>query len=80
MEDARKRKIGSDEAWEILKTHKTILIGRGKKYKTYVPDEENREEILKAAMGPSGNLRAPTLEKEATLIIGYNPEMFDRYL
>jgi hypothetical protein len=80
VDDARKRKIGRDEAWDILTKYKTVAIGRGKKFKTFAPSDENREEVLKAAMGPSGNLRAPALEKEDTLIIGYNPDMLGDYL
>ena len=42
----------------------------------FAPDEENREEILKAAMGRSGNLRAPTIRIGDRLLIGYNDDMY----
>lgn len=42
----------------------------------FTPDETNKEEILKAAMGRSGNLRAPTVEINGKLLIGYNDEMY----
>jgi arsenate reductase-like glutaredoxin family protein len=38
------------------------------------PDMETLKKII---LGPTGNLRAPTLRKGKTLIIGFNQEMYD---
>jgi hypothetical protein len=74
--DARKEKIDNDQAWEMIREFKTVLIGKGKKVLEFAPDEGNREEILKAAMGRSGNLRAPSIKLNGKLLIGYNDEMY----
>ena len=40
-------------------------------------DSPTAEEIKKVLLGPTGNLRAPTLRKGKTLIVGFNEEMYD---
>jgi len=35
------------------------------------------EELLKVVLGPTGNLRAPTLVMGKKMIVGFNEEMFD---
>jgi hypothetical protein len=35
-------------------------------------DRPDREALLKVLLGPSGNLRAPTLLKGRTLIVGFD--------
>ena len=43
--------------------------------------EKPDDEILtKMVLGPTGNLRAPTLRKGKTLIVGFNAEMYDELL
>ncbi len=76
QDDARKRKIDSDTAWEIIEKFDSIIIGKGKKAITFEPDESSKDEILKAALGRSGNLRAPTIEVDNKLIIGFNDLMY----
>jgi len=36
-----------------------------------------KEEILKAAMGRSGTLRAPAVRKNDVVYIGYNENIYD---
>lgn len=79
-DDARKRQIGSDDAWELIRRYKTVLIGKGKKTVEYSPAESNKEEILKAALGRSGNLRAPAIVSDGRLIIGYNDSLYKETL
>jgi hypothetical protein len=38
------------------------------------PDEEALRKLL---VGPSGNLRAPTLRLGKTLVVGFNREMYE---
>lgn len=74
--DARKEKIDADKAWDIFAKAGQILIGKGKKILSFKPEEASREEILKAAMGRSGNLRAPTLQVKNTLFVGFNESIY----
>ncbi|MBC8440605.1 MAG: hypothetical protein H8D87_13120 [Deltaproteobacteria bacterium] len=78
--NASKDKIGRDKAWELIKTYKTVVIGKGKKFQEFEPVEDNREQVLKEAIGRSGNLRAPTIKVGDKLIIGFNDDMFEKFV
>jgi len=70
--DAKKAKIDIEMAWQLIQTRQIVHIGKGKKVVSLKPDEAHREEILKAAMGRSGNLRAPAIKTKDAIYIGYN--------
>ncbi len=74
--DARKEKIDSSSAWKLISGQQRVFIGKGKKVLVFEPGDDNREDILKAAMGRSGNLRAPTLKTKDKLLIGYNEDIY----
>ncbi len=75
--DARKRRIVPDEAWGMLSRGRQVTVAKGRKISAFTPNEEQRETLLKAAMGPSGNLRAPTLRIGDRYLVGYNTEMYN---
>ena len=75
--DARKEKIDHDRAWEMIMEQERVYIGKGKKVLDLQPGDDNKEEILKAAMGRSGNLRAPALTSGSRMFIGYNEAIYD---
>ena len=77
--DARKEKIDEDAAWAMLKSAKKISIAKGKKFEEFSP-VDGREVILKKAMGPSGNLRAPTYRVGDDYIIGFNEELYSDWV
>lgn len=79
-DEARKVKLADEDAWKILAAAKEILVGRGKKTLTYDPKKDPKEDILKACLGRTGNLRAPTLKIGDRLIVGYNDEMYSQHL
>ena len=39
-------------------------------------DKPNRDDLLAVLMGPSGNLRAPTLRKGKKLLVGFDPTAY----
>jgi len=53
-----------------------VVTARGKKIVEWQPSDENKEALLKAAMGPSGNLRAPTLRLQDKMIVGFHEEFY----
>ena len=57
-----------------------IYIAKGKKILALAPDVANREEILKSAMGRSGNLRAPTLKVGKKVLVGFNDTLYPEHL
>ena len=42
-------------------------------------DDLSEEELLKLVLGPTGNLRAPTLRVGKALVVGFNEEMYNAF-
>lgn len=80
MTDARKVRIPADEAWDFLLSAKKVAVAKGKKVQHFDIAEESRDEILKRVMGPTGNMRSPTLKSGETVIVGFNLELYQEWL
>ena len=76
--NAAKEKMGADEALELAANASKIIVARGKKVVTFdmKKDRPDDETLLKHLLGPSGNLRAPTVRRGKTLLVGFNAEEF----
>ena len=59
-----------------------IVAAKGKKVVRYhlAKDKPTREDLLAIMIGPSGNLRAPTLRKGKKLLIGFELGAYDEVL
>lgn len=44
------------------------------------PQGDDKSAILQQVIGPSGNLRAPTLRVGATFVVGFNADLYDAWL
>jgi hypothetical protein len=79
LTDARKLRQGRAEALALARTVDTILVAKGKQLVTVdmadAPDDDTLAGLL---LGPSGNLRAPTLRKGKTLCVGFNETAYGR--
>ena len=64
----------------MLQEVKCLVTAKGKSVQVRDIRSEDKETILKHVMGPSGNLRAPTLRLGSTLLVGFHPEMYEQYL
>lgn len=76
--DAKKEKMGKAEALALAKEATKIVVARGKKVvhfdmKNDPPDDET---LLAHLLGPTGNLRAPTLRNGKTLLVGFGAEAY----
>jgi hypothetical protein len=55
------------------------LVARGKaKVLEFDPQQDDREAILKVALGRSGKLRAPTLQKGDLFLVGFNETLYSQ--
>ena len=56
-----------------------MIIAKGKKVVEFdlKADPPNERTLLKHMLGPTGNLRAPTIRYGDTLLVGFNVEMFE---
>jgi len=43
-------------------------------------DKPNKDELLSLMLGATGNLRAPTIVRGKTVLVGFNQEVFDEIL
>ncbi len=76
--DARKEKQGKAEALALAKSASVVHFAKGKKLVTFdmkkdAPDDAT---LLSHLLGPTGNLRAPTIKKGKTLFVGFNEEAY----
>lgn len=55
-----------------------IYSAKGQKvvYLNLKKDKPTKDQIKKALLGPTGNLRAPTLRVGKTLLVGFNSEKY----
>lgn len=77
--DARKERYGDSEALELLDGKSTLLVAKGKKV-TKVDLRKDRPEdsaLTLLMLGPTGNLRAPTLIVGKKVVIGFNQELYE---
>lgn len=80
MVDARATRIDTEQAWDLLKEAVSITTVKGKKVQHWNPQSDDKTTILQQVIGPSGNLRAPTLRVRETFIVGFNAELYDTWL
>jgi arsenate reductase-like glutaredoxin family protein len=73
---------GRDEALALAKTAATIFVAKGKKFVRFDMKKEPPDDETLAAhlLGPTGNLRAPTLRRGKTLLVGFSEEAYRQVL
>jgi arsenate reductase-like glutaredoxin family protein len=76
--DANKQKQGRAEALALTKTVNVIHASKGKKIVTIdMKDAPDDDTLAGHLLGPTGNLRAPTIKKGKTLYVGFNAEAYE---
>ncbi len=76
--DAKKTAYKGADALAIVQQVDQLLVAKGKSVvrvdlKQEKPSDESLKKLL---LGPTGNLRAPTLRKGKTLVVGFDAEMY----
>ena len=66
------------EATKLIKQARFFYAAKGKKVVSYdlEKDKPKEADLVKLMMGPTGNLRAPTILKGNKLIVGFNDELY----
>lgn len=70
------KKLGADAAGELLDDASKLIAAKGKKVLTFDLKSADRDEAVAAMLGPTGNLRAPTLKRGKTLVVGFHEETY----
>jgi len=78
--DAHTVRMDGAAAWEMLGKAAKITVAKGKTVSSLKPRQEGKEAILKQVMGPSGNLRAPTLRVGDAFVVGFHPDFYQQWL
>jgi arsenate reductase-like glutaredoxin family protein len=70
---------GPEEALALAHGASRVLVAKGKKLISYdmKKDAPADEELVKGIIGPSGNLRAPTIVVGKTMLVGFHPEAYE---
>jgi arsenate reductase-like glutaredoxin family protein len=76
--DAKKAQRGRADALRLAKAADKVVVSKGKKIVTFdmQADPPDDETLLSHLLGPTGNLRAPTLRTGKTLLVGFNAEAY----
>jgi len=64
----------------LVKQVNQVYVAKGKKLVHMNLKKEQPDEALlkKLLLGPTGNLRAPTLRKGKTLVVGFDAETYEK--
>jgi arsenate reductase-like glutaredoxin family protein len=76
--DARKQRLGPADALKLARAASQLVVAKGKSVVRIDLRKEtlSDEELLKLLLGPSGKLRAPTMRRGKTLLVGFNADEF----
>jgi hypothetical protein len=80
--NASKERKGREEALALARSVERVVVARGKKVlvfdmKSAPPDDDT---LAAALLGPTGNLKAPTLRKGKTLLVGFGEAAYRQVL
>lgn len=72
------RKLGKDRARELAKSASRVVVIKGKVVKE--AKGAKTTDLVDSMLGPTGNLRAPTLVAGKTVLVGFNEEIYEEIL
>lgn len=80
--DARKVRIDPQAAVALARSMDRIHATKGSKlvYFDLKADKPADEDLVSLLIGPSGNLRAPSIKVGKTLVVGFSPEVYKEVL
>ncbi len=70
------KKLQAADAKALLAAASKLVVAKGKKVTEFKGKEAKSEDAIAAMLGPTGNLRAPTLRVGKTLLVGFNDEVY----
>ena len=75
-------KLGRTDALKLAAGASTIVVAKRGSVVTFVmtKDPPADEALLAHMLGPTGNLRAPTIKKGKTLLVGFDEESYEKLL
>ena len=74
------RKLGRDDAATLARAATKLVVAKGKKVTEFEVGKDTSDEAVDAMLGPTGNLRAPTLRVGKLLLVGFNEDRYGEAL
>ncbi len=80
--DATKERRGREEALTLARAAARVVVGKGKKVVVFdmKKDPPDDDTLATHVLGPTGNLKAPTLRVGDTLLVGFGEEAYRQVL
>ncbi len=65
-----------------MKNASKVIVMKGRKITTFdlARDKPSDDELMSHMLGATGNLRAPTVVRGKTVLVGFNGDVFDEVL
>lgn len=70
------KKLGKMDAAAMAKAASRVVVAKGKKVSEFKPGGKAGADVVAAMLGPTGNLRAPTIRRGKTVLVGFNEEVY----
>ncbi len=70
------RKLAKADAAKLAKAASKVIVAKGKKVSEFKGGSAGQE-LVEAMLGPTGNLRAPTIRRGKTVVVGFNEDVFE---
>lgn len=74
------RKLGESDARAIAKASSRVYVAKGKKLDVFDMKSADLSEVTTRMLGPTGNLRAPTMRVGKVTVVGFSQEAFETVL
>ena len=80
--DARKTTLKEKEALDLVQNVDEIYASKGKQvvHLDLKKEKPDKAALLALLLGPTGNLRAPTLRSGRTLLVGFDEASYSKVL
>jgi hypothetical protein len=62
----------------MAKAASRVIVAKGKKVTEFTPGGRAAKDVVDAMLGPTGNLRAPTIRKGKTVVVGFDADVFEQ--
>lgn len=72
------KKLDDSTARDLLADANKLIAAKGKKVTEFKKAELESDDAVAAMLGPTGNLRAPTLRVGKTLLVGFDADTYER--
>ena len=74
------RKLARKDAVALAAAATRVVVAKGKNVREFRGEDRNSSECIEAMLGPTGNLRAPTVRAGKTVLVGFEQGVYEEAL